>query len=387
MPSRYGRGIGLQIAGRGIQGFGAQLPGIIAGAREEDEDPLVRKKLELDVAAGEQKIAKGLREEDVAKSNKAKEEQQRKDLAKLKELIQKPSMQDALAKLGEEYQKQQGMLGKMGGLVDQPALEQKGEELQTGVSQMQQAAPTRREETFGRVQTEAPELRVSQAPEVQSYFQEELKREEREGTQAQRFAEKQASQEFKTEERLAGEEFKKTEKEKDRQLRRSLDALKQSNSEGEGKKYERKSTTTAAKMTSDLGFALGKLQNLRSIVETGDADILNTSILGEFTDPTLKDAILQLTEFHGREQSGAAISNSEWNNFKKQILNRKFLLTEAGRKTALANLDDFVGRYFAKGEAIANSPTWFDEYEASKKRGIEKIGGKKTRDFGKEYGF
>lgn len=177
--------------------------------------------------------------------------------------------------------------------------------------------------------------------------------------------------------------FEQTESEKERIGNQVLEAMRI-----KGKKeiattpkpVERKSTTTSAKIVSDVGFGLGKLQTLRGIVKGGDADVFNTTMLGEFTDPALADAILQLNEFHGREQSGAAISNSEWKNFRKQILNRKFLLTKEGKKAALDNIDDFIGRYYAKGELVAGHDGWYEEYNSAKNRGVSKLSGEPNPD-------
>jgi len=190
-----------------------------------------------------------------------------------------------------------------------------------------------------------------------------------------------AGQEFKTDERIAGQEFGTDERIAEHGQKIAIEELKQ---EGElakaltPKPIERKSTTTSAKMISSLGFGLTKFKTLRDKLTSGDVDIFKTTLLGEFTDPDLKDAIYQLGELHGREQSGAAISKSEWKNFEKQILNKKFLLTEKGRKAALKNIDEFVGRYFAKGEAVSQDPGWFGRYTESAGRGVEALTGEKT---------
>lgn len=156
-------------------------------------------------------------------------------------------------------------------------------------------------------------------------------------------------------------------------LKRELAALAASNKQGN--KIERKSTTTAAKIISDTGFTLGKFQILRNLVASGDVNILKVSPLGNFTNPILKDAILQLTELHGRKQSGAAISKKEWKNFQKQILDPRFLLTKKGQQAALDNLDAFIGRNFALGEETSSDPEWFERYRESVLRGIESVTG------------
>lgn len=121
------------------------------------------------------------------------------------------------------------------------------------------------------------------------------------------------------------------------------------------------------------GFALGKLKTLYDKVNSGDADVFKTTLTGAFVDPELNDAIKQLTEFHGRKQSGAAISNKEWNNFKSQILNPKYLLTIKGRKAAVKNLEDYIGKYYSQGEKVSGDKDWYDTYLQSAKEGVDKI--------------
>lgn len=206
------------------------------------------------------------------------------------------------------------------------------------------------------------------------------RQEEEEARREQEFetSERIASQEFKIGEREAEQGFEASERKAEYGQDVAIEKLKQ---EGEiakamtPKPLERKSTTTSAKMISDLGFGLTKFKTLREKVVSGDVDIFKTTLLGEFIDPELKDAIYQLGELHGREQSGAAISKSEWRNFEKQILNKKFLLTDEGRKAALKNIDEFIGRYFAKGEAVSQDPGWFGRYTESAGRGVEAVGG------------
>lgn len=146
------------------------------------------------------------------------------------------------------------------------------------------------------------------------------------------------------------------------------------------KPLERKSTTQSAKILAENGFALENMQILRDLLKSNDVNILKTSALGNFTNPKLVNVIEQLTEIHGREASGAAISASEWKNFRKQILNKKFLLTNEGKKEALENIDRFVGRYFAKAELVSQDPDWFTNYKEARQRGVEALGGGSDTD-------
>ena len=83
---------------------------------------------------------------------------------------------------------------------------------------------------------------------------------------------------------------------------------------------------------------------------------------GRFVDPNIDNAMRILKEVYGREQSGAAINEAEWYNFERQILDRKKLLTKAGRQVVIDNLKDFLIRFDTAGFGMTQNKEWYNEY-------------------------
>ncbi len=156
-------------------------------------------------------------------------------------------------------------------------------------------------------------------------------------------------------------------------------------------------SNASASALADTGFAIGHFGVLNEILASNNANVFNTvRFLGNFTNPKLKNTILQLKELHGRDKSGAAISKKEWDNFEKQILNRAFLLTPEGRAEAKRSVEGFIGRYYNKGKSLVGDGDWYDAYVQTSSQGVKRVTGEEqaqqstaepTRDFGKEYDF
>jgi len=95
---------------------------------------------------------------------------------------------------------------------------------------------------------------------------------------------------------------------------------------------------------------------------SGNIDIFDidkgwTGMGSKYKNPEVAIAMDQLLEFVGRKASGAAISKSEWNNFQKQILDKKTLLTDQGKKAALKNLQSMMHQ-FSAGARLVNPFHW-----------------------------
>lgn len=113
---------------------------------------------------------------------------------------------------------------------------------------------------------------------------------------------------------------------------------------------------------SQSAMAIKNLQRLKEELERGNVeyfDIIKKT--GQFKNPKVNNAYQQVSEIVGRQQSGAAIANHEWENFGKEVLNRNFLLTEQGRKTALENLDDYLDRFHSVGILQTSDEDWYNK--------------------------
>ena len=113
---------------------------------------------------------------------------------------------------------------------------------------------------------------------------------------------------------------------------------------------------------SQSAMAIKNLQRLKEELEKGNIDYFDIiKKTGQFKNPKVNNAYQQVSEIVGRQQSGAAIANHEWANFGKEILNRNFLLTEAGRKTALENIDDYLDRFHSVGILQTSDEDWYNK--------------------------
>jgi hypothetical protein len=106
---------------------------------------------------------------------------------------------------------------------------------------------------------------------------------------------------------------------------------------------------------------LNKLKNALSKGDVGYFDINRKT--GQFTDPEVADAFIQMVEIVGRKRSGAAISDSEWGNFGKQILNKNNLLTDAGKKQALSSINSYLDKFYGAGANISGNENWYKDYD------------------------
>lgn len=134
-----------------------------------------------------------------------------------------------------------------------------------------------------------------------------------------------------------------------------------------------------ANIVANNGQAVDLFSELKRDIEAGKVDFFDKGIAGEFKNPRVNWLIRMLTEIHGRERSGAAISLQEWKNFQDQILNKKYLITPEGVKAALQGIDDLSGRYAAAAASATGSSDWYSAYkEASKTGTAEKPADKPT---------
>jgi hypothetical protein len=133
-----------------------------------------------------------------------------------------------------------------------------------------------------------------------------------------------------------------------------------------------------ANKVSQSAQALKNMQRIREALVNGNIDFFDrVPITGQFKNPKIANSSLQINEIVARGASGAAINKDEWKKFDKETLNRQFLLTEQGRKTALENLDDYIDRFYSNGELITADPEWYDKYNVRGKKGREKVSGDK----------
>jgi len=109
-------------------------------------------------------------------------------------------------------------------------------------------------------------------------------------------------------------------------------------------------------------MAIKNLNRLKEELEKGNIDYFDIiKKTGQFKNPKVNNAFQQVSEIVGRQQSGAAIANHEWSNFGKEVLNRNFLLTEQGRKTALENIDDYLDRFHSVGILQTSDEDWYNK--------------------------
>jgi hypothetical protein len=131
----------------------------------------------------------------------------------------------------------------------------------------------------------------------------------------------------------------------------------------------------AATKVTQSAMALKNLVNLRDKLAAGNIEYFDMiKKTGQFSNPQVNNAFQQVSEIVGRQQSGAAINNAEWEAFGKEILNKNFLLTEAGQKTALENLNDYIGRFYSVGQLHTADDNWFESYSKRASTGIDKVG-------------
>lgn len=105
---------------------------------------------------------------------------------------------------------------------------------------------------------------------------------------------------------------------------------------------------------------LNRLKNALQNNNLGYFDINRKT--GQFTNPKAQDAFAQLVEIVGRKRSGAAISESEWGNFGKEILNKNNLLTDTGKEQAINGLDHYLDKFFASGANVTGDNDWYNKY-------------------------
>ncbi len=119
------------------------------------------------------------------------------------------------------------------------------------------------------------------------------------------------------------------------------------------------------------------LNTLKSAIVNGNIDWFDPGKAGEFKNAKVNNANTQLVEVIGRNRSGAAISETEWKNFAKEIMNRNFLLTDEGKKTAVDQLDTFIDRFFASGSTAYGNENWYNQVKemAKKSRALGEASG------------
>lgn len=115
---------------------------------------------------------------------------------------------------------------------------------------------------------------------------------------------------------------------------------------------------------SDSYNAVNYLNTLKSALKNNNVGYFDIDRkTGQFVNPQAADAFLQLVEIVGRKRSGAAISEGEWKNFGKQILNKNNLLTDAGKKTAIEGLDRYLDKFYGAGVTTTGNEDWYNNYK------------------------
>lgn len=125
-------------------------------------------------------------------------------------------------------------------------------------------------------------------------------------------------------------------------------------------KYPQLSTAESEKISKCV-LGVQAATTLRQMLEKGNVDYFATGKAGEFTNPEANLAFRLLVEVHGREQSGAAINESEWKSFAAQLFNKQYLLTESGRKTLIENLINFEKKFLAVGIDMGLGEDWYQK--------------------------
>lgn len=116
---------------------------------------------------------------------------------------------------------------------------------------------------------------------------------------------------------------------------------------------------------SDAYSAVQYLNTLKKAVESGNLGYFDIDKkTGQFVNPHAADAFTQLVEIVGRKRSGAAIADSEWKNFGKEILNKNNLLSDAGRQQAVNSLDHYLTKFYGAGANVAGDDNWYKNYDA-----------------------
>lgn len=127
---------------------------------------------------------------------------------------------------------------------------------------------------------------------------------------------------------------------------------------------------------SDAYNAVNYLNTLKSKLKSNDLNYFDIDRkTGQFVNPDAGDAYLQLVEIVGRKRSGAAISDSEWKNFGKQVLNKNNLLTDAGKKTAIEGLDRYLDKFYGAGVTTTGNEDWYNNYKVKSKAARQKAEG------------
>lgn len=127
---------------------------------------------------------------------------------------------------------------------------------------------------------------------------------------------------------------------------------------------------------SDAYNAVNYLNTLKSAIKNNNLGYFDIDRkTGQFVNPEAGDAFLQLVEIVGRKRSGAAISDSEWKNFGKQVLNKNNLLTEAGKKTAIEGLDRYLDKFYGAGVTTTGNEDWYNNYKSKSKSARQKAEG------------
>lgn len=113
----------------------------------------------------------------------------------------------------------------------------------------------------------------------------------------------------------------------------------------------------------DAALGIKYLNSLKTALRKNDVGYFDVTKAGQFTNPEIQNAFTQLKEIVGRNRSGAAISNTEWDAFGKEILNKNLLLTPEGRKTAAESIDDYLDRFYGSGMTLTGDENWLTNYQ------------------------
>lgn len=144
-------------------------------------------------------------------------------------------------------------------------------------------------------------------------------------------------------------------------------------------------TGTESSNLARTGMLVDKLKILRNALAANNIDIFDRTLFGAFKNPEIKTAMDLAQEITGREQSGAVIGAKEWDRFGSELVSRKNLLTENGRKAALNNLDDFIRRELQQGKNLTANKDWYQQYTKESTEMAGKLGGETKIIGGKPY--
>ena len=132
----------------------------------------------------------------------------------------------------------------------------------------------------------------------------------------------------------------------------------------------------APETLSYAGMAMGQFSKMKQLIDSGDAKFYERGALGSFTNPEFKKTLDFLSNYIGRQDSGAAINKDEWKTFKNLIADRNLMMTPEGRQQVSNLLGEYIGRTYNMGVfQTKGNENWYDDYEVMSGMAKQKYGG------------